>query len=117
MAHITIDTILTTDIIVIDIFLKFPIEAGNRLIEIIGWISSVILKIVCIHTKGFIMFSEVEGTELCFIVEHVEIFIKDIVMDKLDSDLFFIMSKRAIISIFAFVNVIRVMRTEFFFIG
>jgi hypothetical protein len=42
---------------------------------------------VGVYALRFIVFSEVEGTELCFVVEHVEIVILDIVVDERGQDL------------------------------
>lgn len=63
------------------------------------------------------MLGQIEGAKLGFIVEHVEIFIEDIVVDELNSDFFLAVSKGTIITIFTFGDVVWVMRTEFFFVG
>ena len=59
------------------------------------------------------MFSKVEGAKFCFIVEHVEVFIKDIVMNELNSDFLFAVGKRTIVPVFALGNVVWVVRTKF----
>ena len=63
------------------------------------------------------MLGEIEGTKLGFIVEHVEVFIEDIVVDELNPDFFLTVGKRTIISVFTFIDVVRVVRTEFLFVG
>ena len=50
MAHITINSIFTAHIIVIDVVLQLPIEAGNGLIVVVGGVSTIILKVVSIDT-------------------------------------------------------------------
>lgn len=63
------------------------------------------------------MFSKIEGAKLGFIVEHIKVFVKDIVVNELDSDFLFAVSKRTIVPIFTLRNVIGVMGAKLCFIG
>jgi hypothetical protein len=59
----------------------------DRLIGVGIGLAAVVLPVVGVYALRFIVFSEVEGTELCFVVEHVEIVILDIVVDERGQDL------------------------------
>ena len=59
------------------------------------------------------MFCEVERAPFGFVVEHIEVGIILIVMDKFDCNIFFRVSKRTEIPILAFIQIIRVHRAEF----
>lgn len=70
-----------------------------------------------IYTQGFIMFSEIEGAELCFVVEHIKILVKFIVMNQLGAYLFLTVSKRTKIRVLTFVDIIGVMGTKLLLIS
>ena len=116
MTHLAIDSFVTARIIIINHILKIPIEACIGSIVIVRWVPSIILKVMGIHTFWFIMLGEIERAELGFIVEHVEIGIILIIMNQIDPYLFFTVCKWTEISILAFLYIIWVMRTEFFFV-
>lgn len=46
-----------------------------------------------INTQGFIMFGEIEGAKLGFVVEHVEVLIELIVVDELGAYFLLIMGE------------------------
>ena len=117
VAHIAIDSIFASLVIIIYVILELPIVAGNGFVIVSRRVSSIVLQVVSIYTESFVMFSKIEGAKLGFIVEHVEVFVKDIIMNELDSDLLFAMSKRKIISIFTLWNVIWIMGTKLCFVG
>lgn len=54
----------------------------DRFIVVSIGLSPVILKVMSINTFGFIMLGQIERTPLGLIIEHVEIVILSIVMDK-----------------------------------
>lgn len=70
-----------------------------------------------INTQSFIMLSEIERTELCFIMKHVKVFIEFIVMNQLNANFILTMSERTKFFIFTFINISRKMRTKLFFIS
>lgn len=61
-----------------------------------------------INAQGFIVFGEIEGTELSFVVKHVEVLIKLIVMDELCAYFCLIVGKGAKILVLTLVDVIGV---------
>lgn len=58
------------------------------------------------------MLCQVEGTELCFVVEHVEILIKLIVVDKLSTDLILAVREGAEVPVLTLFHVVREVRAE-----
>ena len=125
MAHITIDSNLTSTRIIRDryIILGLPIETRlnkdgcyDRLIMIGIRRSSIVLPVVGIDTFGGFMFGEVEWTELGFIVKHVEIFIFCVVMDEIDQDLFLVMGIGAERTIGALFYGVRIVKTKIFLV-
>ena len=84
VAHIAIITDLTATGVIRygDVVFGFPIEAGYRLIAAHMRGPSVILPVVGIDAFGRFMFGEIEGAELGFVVEHVEILILGVVVDQ-----------------------------------
>ena len=75
--------------------------------------SSVVLPIMGINASGFVMFSEVKRAPLSFKVEYIEIIIPIKIMNQLNRNILFTMSKRAKISILTFIQIIWIKRTEF----
>ena len=69
-------------------------------------LSTVILPVVGVDTEGFVMFREVERAEFGLVVEHVEVGIIWVVVDKFNCDIFLRVSKRAVISIFTPLQII-----------
>lgn len=73
VTHLAINSLIAARVIIINHVFEIPIKACIRSIIITGGAPTIILEIMSIYTFGLIVFSEVEGTELCFVVEHIEI--------------------------------------------
>ncbi len=70
-----------------------------------------------IDAQGFIVFSEIEGTELSFVMEHVEVLIKLIVMDEFCAYFCLIVGEGAEILVLALVDVIGIVWAKFLLVG
>lgn len=108
VTHIALDAVVAARAIIKDHVLHIPVDARSGSIRVIGWVSPIVLQVMSIYTFRFIMFSQVKGTELSFIMENVEIVIKFIVVDQRYPDLFLVVGERTEFAILAFVNIIRV---------
>lgn len=71
-------------------------------------LSAIVLPIMCIDTLRFIMFCKIEGTELCFIVEHVEVIVLKVIVNERGKYLLLRMCIRAKISVGAILSTMRV---------
>lgn len=79
-------------------------------------LASIVLPVMGVNAFGWVVFSEVEGTEHSFVVKHVEIIVLCVVVDKCGQDLFFAMGVGAEVLVGTFVDVVGVVVAEIFFI-
>jgi len=77
---------------------------------------SVVLPVVGVYAFGGFVFGEVEGAELCFIVEHVEIFIFGVVVDQFGEDLFLVVGVGAEVAVGTLVDRVGVVEAEVFLV-
>lgn len=89
VTHVACCSHLTSRIIVVYIAFSLPVEAWNWLVAIVIRIASIVLPIVGVHAFSLIVLSKVEGTPLCFVVEHVEIIIFCVVVDEIEKNVLF----------------------------
>lgn len=87
MTHVTSCPIFASCQIVINHVLCLPIYTRYRLIRVNRWIPSIILPIMRINTLILLMFSQVQNTKFCLVIEHIKVFILDIVMNQFGLDL------------------------------
>eukprot|EP00178_Gracilaria_changii_P014269 TRINITY_DN40345_c0_g1_i1.p1 TRINITY_DN40345_c0_g1~~TRINITY_DN40345_c0_g1_i1.p1 ORF type:complete len:151 (+),score=3.28 TRINITY_DN40345_c0_g1_i1:69-455(+) len=118
MTHVTVEANFTTTAVVRyrDVVFGFPVEAGDGLVAIVIRLSSIVLPVVGVDALRRFVFSEVEGTELGFIVEHVEIFVFFVVVNQVGKNFLFIMGKRTKITIGALIDSVWVMEAKVFFV-
>lgn len=69
-----------------------------------------------VDTLSFVVLSQIERAKHSFVMEEIEVVVKFVIVEKLDLDILFIMSKRAEEPIFACIEVPRIMRTELRFV-
>ncbi len=103
--------------IILDESLHFPVLALFLVIIIEMWLPPIILPIVSIDTGITRVISVTVGTPYCFEVKHVEVWVfRFHLMQQIDSQFSFIMSKGAHITVFARIYFSRIARTKFDFI-
>lgn len=67
VAHIASLPDFTSTVVVVYVILGFPMETGDRFIRVMVGFAAVILPIMRIDAFRFVVLSQIEGTELCFI--------------------------------------------------
>ena len=113
MALVAIHLVGAAVWVITDEISGLPVRARDRLVRVSVGLSAVILPVVGVDTEGFVMFREVEWAEFGLVVEHVEVGIIWVVVDKFNCDIFLRVSKATVISIFTPLQIIWIRWTKF----
>ncbi len=79
--------------VMVDVITWPPVQTSDRFIKVPIRLPSIVLPVMCINTQGFVMPRQVVGAPNGFIVKHVEVVVKWIIMDEFDLNIMFTVGK------------------------
>jgi hypothetical protein len=112
MAVLTVKVVGTSLVIRTDLLRSVPVLAEHRVVDVLGRVSPIILPVVSVDAKCPVVVVRIRA-EFGLEVEQVEIGVSYVVVDQRGLNLFFRVSVRAEVCIWALSQPVFVVRTEF----